>query len=258
MTTTLLARSVNLPNISCSALPASTGRPRGDWAEQPSRRRKPADNGYTISASEGQVNPSRGLGRDTDRPGSQPGCAARDWTGVSSPQREESVEDCAVRERVRVLAGLAEEIRARPCARAVRLVAVDGRGGAGKSTLARALAAACGGAPVVRVDDFLYWRDIEGWWPRLEREALRPLLSGSPARFRVRDWANDPLGQGLGRWAEVPPADVVIVEGVTSSRQAISADLTMALWVQAPRGGAAAPRDRPRWPSSAGLCGSSG
>ena len=93
---------------------------------------------------------------------------------------------------------------------AVRLVAVDGRGGAGKSTLARALAAACGGAPVVRVDDFLYWRDNEGWWPRLEREAL---LSGWPARFRVRDWANDPLGQGLGRWATVPAADVVIVEG---------------------------------------------
>lgn len=89
-------------------------------------------------------------------------------------------EDCAVRERVRALADLAGEIRARPCAGAARLVAVDGRGGAGKSTLARMLAAACGGAPVVRVDDFLYWRDIEGWWPRLEREALRPLLSGIP------------------------------------------------------------------------------
>ena len=123
---------------------------------------------------------------------------------VSSPQREESVEDCAVRERVRALAGLAEEIRDRPCAQAVRLVAVDGRGGAGKSTLARALAAACGGAPVVRVDDFLYWRDIEGWWPRLEREALRPLLSGLPARFRARDWANDPAGPGPGQMGHDP------------------------------------------------------
>ena len=140
-----------------------------------------------------------------------------------------------MRERVRALADLAEEIRARPCAGAARLVAVDGRGGAGKSTLARMLAAACGGAPVVRVDDFLYWRDIEGWWPRLEREALRPLLSGLPARFRVRDWAFDPLGQGLDGWATVPAADVVIVEGITSSRQAISADLAMALWVHAPR-----------------------
>ena len=133
------------------------------------------------------------------------------------------------------MADLAAEIRARPCARAVRLVAVDGRGRSGKSTLARALAAACGGAPVIRVDDFLYWHDIQGWWPRLEHEALRPLLSGSPARFRVRDWAGDPLGRGLAGWAEVRPAEVVIVEGITASRRAIAADLTMALWVTAPR-----------------------
>ena len=137
-------------------------------------------------------------------------------------------------EWVRTLESLAGEIHSRPCAGPVRMVAVDGRSGAGKSTLARALAAACGGAPIVRVDDFLYWRDIEGWWPRLEREALRPLLSGSAARFQVRDWAADPLGQGLGRWAEVTPADVVIVEGVTSSRRAIAGDLVMAVWVEAP------------------------
>jgi hypothetical protein len=84
------------------------------------------------------------------------------------------------------------------------------------------------------VDDFLYWRDIGGWWPRLEREALRPLLNGLPARFRVRDWAGDPLGQGLDGWAEVPPADVVVVDGVTSSRQAIAADLVLSFWVEAP------------------------
>jgi hypothetical protein len=144
-------------------------------------------------------------------------------------------EDGGVGERVRALADLAEEIRARPCARAVRLVAVDGRGGAGKSTLARALAATCGGAPVIRVDDFLYWGDIQSWWPRLEHQALRPLLAGSAARFRVRDWAGDPLGQGLAGWAEVSPAGVVIVEGITASRQAIAADLAMALWVTAPR-----------------------
>ena len=151
------------------------------------------------------------------------------------PKPEPEPEPGPLRERVRAVADLAAEIRARPCARAVRLVAVDGRGRSGKSTLARALAAACGGAPVIRVDDFLYWHDIQGWWPRLEHEALRPLLSGSPARFRVRDWAGDPLGRGLAGWAEVQPAEVVIVEGITASRRAIAADLTMALWVTAPR-----------------------
>lgn len=141
-----------------------------------------------------------------------------------------------MRERVRSLASLAHEIRSRPCSRSVRLVAVDGRGGSGKSTLARSLAAACGGTPLVRVDDFLYWRDIESWWPRVERDALRPLLARYPARFRVRDWARDPLGQGLDGWAEVTPADVVIVDGVTSSRQAIAEDLALSFWVEASPG----------------------
>jgi hypothetical protein len=151
------------------------------------------------------------------------------------PPREPQPGPEPAGERVRAVADLAAEIRARPCAGPVRLVAVDGRGRSGKSTLAHALAAACGGAPVVRVDDFLYWHDIQGWWPRLEHQALRPLLSGSPARFRVRDWAGDPLGQGLAGWAEVRPAEVVIVEGITASRQAIAADLALALWVSAPR-----------------------
>ncbi len=141
-----------------------------------------------------------------------------------------------MRESVRSLASLAHEILAAPSSRAVRLVAVDGPAGAGKSTVARALAAACGGMPLIRVDDFLYWRDIEGWWPRLEQEALRPLLGGSPARFRVRDWANDPLGHGLNGWAEVPTAHVIVLEGVTSSRQAIASDLTMSLWIETPPG----------------------
>ncbi len=63
------------------------------------------------------------------------------------------------------------------------------------------------------VDDFLYWRDIRGWRPRLEHQALRPLLSASPGRFRVRDWADDPRGHGLPGWAEARPAEVVIIEG---------------------------------------------
>jgi hypothetical protein len=138
-----------------------------------------------------------------------------------------------VKEVVRSLESMVREIRDRPCSHPVRLVAVDGRAGAGKSTLARALAWICG-VPVIRVDDFLYWRDISGWWPRLEREALRPLLAGSPARFRVRDWIGDEHGQGLDGWAEVAPADIVLVEGVTSSRRAIADDLAMSFWVDAP------------------------
>lgn len=87
----------------------------------------------------------------------------------------------------------------------------------------------------MRVDDSLSWRGLEGWWDRLEREALRPLLAGRGASYRVRDWARDPLGESLGPWVHIPPAEVVIVEGVSSSRRVIAPDLTMAIWVHAPR-----------------------
>lgn len=148
-------------------------------------------------------------------------------TDDSSPQRRLA------------LATLAREIRERPSPRPVRLVAVDGCGGAGKSTFARRLATACGHAPVLKVDGFLTWAGLDpdgtGWWKRLERDALGPLLERRPARFRVRDWAHDPLGDGLGGWHEVPPAEMIIIEGITSSRRTIAPALTTALWVDAPR-----------------------
>jgi hypothetical protein len=138
-------------------------------------------------------------------------------------------------ERPYSLAALAGEIRFRPSPTPTRLVAVDGCGGAGKSTFARALAAACGQAPIVRVDDFLSWHGLHGWWDRLEREALRPLLAGQGARYRVRDWSRDPLGEGLDGWLHIAPAEIVLVEGISCSRRAIAHLLTMAFWVHAPR-----------------------
>ena len=54
--------------------------------------------------------------------------------------------------QVQTFRSLAESILALPGG--VRLVAVDGYGGAGKSTFADRLAAALGGAAVVHTDDF--------------------------------------------------------------------------------------------------------
>jgi uridine kinase len=138
-------------------------------------------------------------------------------------------------ERRYSLAALAGEIKARPSPKPTRLVAVDGCGGAGKSTFARALAGACGEVPIVRVDDFLSWHDLQRWWDRLEREALRPLLAGQGARYRVRDWSRDPLGDGLDGWVHIAPAEIVLVEGISCSRHTIAHLLTMAFWVHAPR-----------------------
>lgn len=86
---------------------------------------------------------------------------------------------------------------------------------------------------LVRVDDLLWWGDIEGWWPRLRREALEPLLAGRAARFRARDWEHDPRGRGLDDHVVIEPAESVVVEGVTSWRRDVADRVDLAFWVEA-------------------------
>jgi Tfp pilus assembly pilus retraction ATPase PilT len=45
----------------------------------------------------------------------------------------------------------------------VRLVAVDGPGGSGKSTFAACLSAAANNAPIVHTDDFASWDNPINW-----------------------------------------------------------------------------------------------
>lgn len=121
--------------------------------------------------------------------------------------------------------------RSRPTCGRVRLVAVDGSGGAGKSMFARRLAQGAGDIPVVHTDDFASWENPHDWWDRFEDAVLRPLEPGDPVRFQAFDWAS----RQLGDWQEVSKSDVVILEGVSSSRRATVDQLTMAIWIEAPR-----------------------
>jgi hypothetical protein len=52
-------------------------------------------------------------------------------------------------------------------------------------------------APVLAIDDFLSWPDLDGWWPRFDKQVLAPLLRGDDARYQVRDWENDEFGRSL-------------------------------------------------------------
>lgn len=56
--------------------------------------------------------------------------------------------------------GLSQCIRQLPCRHVVRLIAVDGRAGAGKTTFATRLANALGHVPIIALDDFLAWDDL--------------------------------------------------------------------------------------------------
>jgi uridine kinase len=64
---------------------------------------------------------------------------------------------------------------------------------------------------------------------------MTPLLAGSDARYQVRDWANDEFGTALNGWTTIVWAPLVILEGVTCTRQAAAHHLTYRIWVEAPR-----------------------
>lgn len=134
-------------------------------------------------------------------------------------------------ETVATYAELAATIIRRTPPVPVRLVAVDGPGGAGKSTFAARLATALGNAPVVHTDDFASHDNAVGWWPLLEEWVLQPLAAGRIARFRPYDW----VARRRVDWVEVPPAPVVLLEGVSSARTAARDRLTYAVWLQTAR-----------------------
>ena len=117
----------------------------------------------------------------------------------------------------------------------VRLVAIDGPAGSGKTTLASAVAAAIAatgdGVGTVHLDD-LYegWSGLDGVWDRLAYWVLEPLMRGEPGRYRRYDW-------GSGRWAEwhdLPVPDALVVEGCGSAPRAVDALAVLRVWVEAP------------------------
>ncbi|GHH75891.1 hypothetical protein GCM10018793_20530 [Streptomyces sulfonofaciens] len=113
----------------------------------------------------------------------------------------------------------------------VRLVAVDGHAGSGKSTFAGRLAAALGGAPVLALDDLATHEEFFAWTGRMREQVIEPLGRGEPARYRPYDWR----ARRLGPARELPPAPVMIVEGVGAGRAALRPWLSCLLWMETPR-----------------------
>ncbi|GLZ76049.1 hypothetical protein Afil01_08560 [Actinorhabdospora filicis] len=118
----------------------------------------------------------------------------------------------------------------------VRLVAVDGGTGAGKSTVAAGLAAALAAAgrtvAVVAADDLLDgWSDVEGAGSRIRDLVLTPLAAGATARYHPYDWHAGRFGDKV---REVAPPGVLILEGVGAGRGMFRPYLSLLIYVDAP------------------------
>ena len=122
----------------------------------------------------------------------------------------------------------------RAAARPPVIVAVDGRSGAGKTTLAVELATALRehrSVTLFHLED-LYpgWDGLAAGIAACADRVLAPLRRGVAARWHAWDWAADAEGQE--RVTE--PADIVIVEGVGAGAQAARGHVDAVVWVEVP------------------------
>ncbi|WP_244501164.1 uridine kinase family protein [Streptomyces sp. TP-A0874] len=126
------------------------------------------------------------------------------------------------------LGALSRWLRAQPpsCG-PVRLVALDGHAGSGKTTLAARLAEELGDAPVLHLDDLASHTGLFDWMGRLREQVLAPLSDGRVARHQVYDWVE----RRFDAERSLSPAPVVLLEGVGSGRRAVRPYLSRLLWV---------------------------
>lgn len=112
-----------------------------------------------------------------------------------------------------------------------KIIAIDGPGGAGKSSFAEHLSQKLGNAPILHTDDFASWENPLNWWPRLLEQVLEPLSRNERARYQRYDWST----KRLAEWQEILPAAYLLLEGVSSSREAFRPYIALSIWIETPR-----------------------
>lgn len=115
---------------------------------------------------------------------------------------------------------------------AVKLVAIDGHGGSGKTFLAAQLMRLLK-AEVLHTDDFASYDNPLEWWPRLVEEVMEPIKNGAQVLSYSRgSWYKNHSPEPVTGQTVTP---TMILEGVSSSRKEFRHYLAYAIWVETPK-----------------------
>jgi uridine kinase len=110
------------------------------------------------------------------------------------------------------------------------IVAVDGRGASGKSTLANRLHALVPASATVHIDDLAWHEPLFGSGHLLADDVLRPLHAGRSISYRPPRWAE----RGREGSIIIPAGlDLVLVEGTGASHEEHADLIDTTVWVQA-------------------------
>lgn len=116
-------------------------------------------------------------------------------------------------------------------------IAIEGFGGAGKSTFAAKLKRELSDAYVIDIDDFFLKEKMSDAIKsnfdrkRLEKQVLLPLRNGHPAAYQKLEYATNTLS----KFIKVPSVKYLIIEGVSSFHPDIAHYMDYKIWIDAPR-----------------------
>ena len=114
-----------------------------------------------------------------------------------------------------------------------RVLAVDGRSGAGKTTFVSRLVTAAPGAAVVHTDDVAWYQDFFEWADLLVEGVVMPWRAGRDVAYRPPAWDERARSGAITAAAAAP---LLVVEGVGVGRRALSGLFDALVWVQTERG----------------------
>ncbi len=116
-----------------------------------------------------------------------------------------------------------------PACGTTTVVALDGPSGSGKTSLADGLAEVTG-ADVLHLEDiYPGWHGLDAT-PPIVRHMLDAIAADEIGEVSTWDWEADRPGPPL----RVPPAPLLILDGVGSGASTIRPYLSLLLWVEAP------------------------
>lgn len=121
--------------------------------------------------------------------------------------------------------------------RPTRLVCVDGPAGSGKTTLSSAISdtwrveAPQSQTRVLHMDDvFPGWGGLRAGLAKVAGTVVGPLARGEAGGYRRYDWQREEEAE----WVEVPPVDLLVLEGCGSGSATYAASITTLAWVEVP------------------------